>query len=173
MINMRERVNTGTDSLPYVTAIICHYVGMFAALYYDDLLLDDRKIILCGTRQREKMHVNYPQGITYSMNTGVAGGITCTTYHVDRNQSPIAYSCPVKHNVCVFVCVCLLRFQSRKREMPLKCETSQSRILQIRQQTDPYPLHLHYKASSCLKSLTQLWAFPVLTNRQTLTCPPT
>ncbi len=51
---MREE--TETDSLPYVASIICHYVGMFAALYYDDFLLDDRKIILCGTRKIKQMH---------------------------------------------------------------------------------------------------------------------
>ena len=54
-----------TDSSPYVAAIICHYVGMFAALYYDDFLLDDRKIILCGARQRDR--INF-------MSTGVVRG---------------------------------------------------------------------------------------------------
>lgn len=41
----------GGENVPYVAAIICHYVWMFAAFYYDNFLLDDREIILCGIRQ--------------------------------------------------------------------------------------------------------------------------
>lgn len=53
-----KKGNTDTDSSPYVAAVIRHYVGMFAALHYDNFLLDDREIILCGTRQRESEDAN-------------------------------------------------------------------------------------------------------------------
>lgn len=49
-----QREHRETHNPPYVAAVIRHYVGMFTALHYDDLLLDDRKIIVCGTRRRKR-----------------------------------------------------------------------------------------------------------------------
>lgn len=67
---MRERGST--DILPYVAAIIRHYVRVFAALYYDNFLLDDRKVILCGSRQRDTFIII----ITLHVSTGVVSGHT-------------------------------------------------------------------------------------------------
>lgn len=54
-----KEMNQKTGVLPYVAAVIRHYVGMLAALHDDNLLLDDGKIILCGGRQRQSKHVYY------------------------------------------------------------------------------------------------------------------
>lgn len=46
----RRRRKAKRNNWPNVAAIISHYVGMFAALYDDNFLLDDGEIVLCGSR---------------------------------------------------------------------------------------------------------------------------
>lgn len=42
---------------------------MFAALHYDDFLLDDRKIVLCGDKETQNTRVS-----DISSGAGAAGG---------------------------------------------------------------------------------------------------
>lgn len=70
----RKERETGIS--PNVAAIICHDVAVLAALYDDDFLLDDRKIVLCGVRHRR--HVFIIINTALDANTGAVGGhLTC------------------------------------------------------------------------------------------------
>lgn len=45
-------MNRDEEILLNVAAIICHNVGMLAALYNDYFLLDDGEVVLCRVKQR-------------------------------------------------------------------------------------------------------------------------
>jgi len=57
------KINSSRNILPYVAAIICYYVRMFAALHDDYFLLDDGKIILCGPKQTKNISSHYKREV--------------------------------------------------------------------------------------------------------------